>query len=87
VLGCTHYPLIKSVLRSVAPWRVEIVDSAESTTAVVCKHFGRDGEQSAEAPSGNVSYFVTDSVEKFRRLGAVFMGRAVAEVKHVDIGG
>jgi glutamate racemase len=87
VLGCTHYPLIKSVLRSVAPWRVEIVDSAESTTAVVCKHFGRDDAPSHGAAPGNVSYFVTDSVEKFRRLGAVFMGRPVSAVQRVNFGG
>jgi len=87
VLGCTHYPLIKSVLRSVAPWRVEIVDSAESTAAVVCKHLGRDGHQPADKPAGNISYFVTDSVEKFRKLGAVFMGSPVGDVQHVSIGG
>ena len=31
VLGCTHYPLIKPLLRRVAPEHVAIVDSAEST--------------------------------------------------------
>src|SRR3982074_84720 len=31
VLGCTHYPLIKPLLRRVAPDHLAIVDSAEST--------------------------------------------------------
>src|SRR5712692_8331053 len=35
VLGCTHYPLIKPVLRRVLPPQVTIVDSAESTAHVV----------------------------------------------------
>ena len=87
VLGCTHYPLIKSVLRSVAPWRVEIVDSAEATAAVVSKQLGRDGAPRAAQSVGKLTYFVTDSVEKFRRLGAVFMGRPVGDVEHVDMGG
>ena len=86
VLGCTHYPLIKSVLRSVAPWRVEIVDSAESTAAVVCNHVGRNSESGEQNSAGSISYFVTDSVEKFRRLGAILMGRPVGEVRHVEIG-
>ena len=35
VLGCTHYPLLKAVLRRAAPAHVSIVDSAESTARVV----------------------------------------------------
>ena len=31
LLGCTHYPLLKPLLRRVAPPHVSIVDSAEST--------------------------------------------------------
>ena len=35
VLGCTHYPLLKPLLRRVAPRQVAIVDSAESTANAV----------------------------------------------------
>src|SRR5256886_11398582 len=35
VLGCTHYPLLKPLLRRVAPAHLTIVDSAESTAGVV----------------------------------------------------
>ena len=35
VLGCTHYPLLKPLLRRVAPGHVSIVDSAESTARAV----------------------------------------------------
>ena len=87
VLGCTHYPLIKRTLRSVAPWRVEIVDSAESTAQVVAEHLGGRG---GAADGGNgrpeMEFFATDSVEKFRVLGERFMGRAVDHVRHVNIG-
>lgn len=86
LLGCTHYPLIKPALRSVCPWRIEIVDSAESTAAVVARHLGLDGKPK-HAGHSEISYFVTDSVEKFQRLGEMFMGRPVAQVTHVDIGG
>ena len=37
VLGCTHYPLIKPLLRRVAPEHVAIVDSAESTARDVAR--------------------------------------------------
>lgn len=89
VLGCTHYPLIKPVLRSVCPWRIEIVDSAESTARVVADHLGvpHPGPVLARVGSPDIHYFATDSVEKFRRLGPMFVGHPVENVEHVDIGG
>src|SRR5438552_1421482 len=37
LLGCTHYPLLKSLLHRVAPPNVDLVDSAESTALAVYK--------------------------------------------------
>jgi len=35
VLGCTHYPLLKPLLRRLVPAHVAIVDSADSTAQVI----------------------------------------------------
>ncbi len=40
VLGCTHYPLIRPLLRKVVPRDVAIVDSAESTALALAKKLG-----------------------------------------------
>jgi glutamate racemase len=83
VLACTHYPLVKNVLRKVAPGHVTIVDSAESTAHVVAKKFGDVSGTASSAP--RLSFFATDSVEKFKRLGSTFLGRAIDDVQHVDL--
>lgn len=81
LLGCTHYPLIRPLLRRVAPPRVQIVDSAESTAHAVAQQVkGCDSAQ-----TGHLRCFATDSVEKFRRLGGRFLGRALDEVELIDI--
>ena len=86
LLGCTHYPLIKPILRGVCPWRVEIVDSAESTAIAVAMQVG--GPAAADpAKSPTITYFATDSVERFRRVGQIFMGRPIDAVNLVSIGG
>jgi glutamate racemase len=87
VLGCTHYPLIKHVLRSVVPWRVEIVDSAEWTAQTVARLVAAETAVPPAAAPAKIAYFATDSVERFRRLGEVFMGRSLDNVSQVDIGG
>ena len=89
VLGCTHYPLLKPLLHRVAPSHVAIVDSAESTARVVAQRLSLEPVvSSSEEERRNLSrhrFFATDSVEKFRRLGAMFMGHSVGDVQHVDL--
>lgn len=89
VLGCTHYPLIKPLLRRVAPERVTIVDSAESTAQAVAEQLGIKllpsdiGPQKTGAPQ--LKFFATDSAEKFKKMGTRFLGHPVEDVVHVDL--
>ncbi|MGD0163582.1 MAG: glutamate racemase, partial [Candidatus Sulfotelmatobacter sp.] len=90
VLGCTHYPLLKPLLRRAVPSHVSIVDSAESTARAVASRL-----QKLLPPSPAVheerrvlprlKFFATDSVEKFRRLGERFLGHPIDDVQHVDL--
>jgi glutamate racemase len=89
VLGCTHYPLIKPLLHRVAPAHVTIVDSAESTADAVRKLLRRDplpaSSESERRRMPRLQFFATDSVEKFRRLGARFLDQKIENVEHVDL--
>jgi glutamate racemase len=82
VLGCTHYPLLRPLLRRVVPANVEIVDSAESTAAKVADLLGKNR---ASGQPGALRCYATDSVEKFRRLGGKFLGRPIENIELVDI--
>jgi glutamate racemase len=82
VLGCTHYPLIRGLLRRVVPQSVEIVDSAESTASKVVELLGADRGQGGP---GDLRCYATDSVEKFRRLGSKFLGCPIEKIELVDI--
>jgi glutamate racemase len=88
VLGCTHYPLLKPLLRRVAPAHVSLVDSAESTAQAVASHLGKlvpAADQAERRALPRLRFFATDSTEKFRRLGARFLGYTIASVQHVDL--
>ena len=100
VLACTHYPLIAPLLRRTAPAQMTIVDSAESTASVVKKMVeewknshpalsqsrGKDGAP-AYSDHRSFQFFVTDSIEKFKKLATRFLGRQVDHVEHIDLGG
>lgn len=89
VLGCTHYPLLKPVLRRVAPPHVTIVDSAESSAHVVRERLAIAPLETAHGEehrrNARLRFFATDSVEKFRRLGTRFLGQPIDDVQHVDL--
>ena len=88
VLGCTHYPLIKPLLRRVAPEHIAIVDSAESTANAVACQMQMETPSLASGERKSVPairFFATDSAEKFRKMGTRFLGLPVADVVHVDL--
>jgi glutamate racemase len=93
VLGCTHYPLIKPLLRRAAPEHVAIVDSAESTAQEVARRVERLLKAESERTSAinatgtlpRLKFFATDSAEKFRTMGTRFLGLPVEDVVHVDL--
>lgn len=88
VLGCTHYPLIKPLLRRVAPEHVAIVDSAESTAQDVARQLQigtLPSSRSERRSPPQLKFFATDSAEKFRKMGTRFLGLRVEDVVHVDL--
>ena len=99
LLGCTHYPLLKPVLQRIVPAGVTLVDSAESVAlSVLDSTSGGSASAGVEQCEGlelprnpgdgwqvNIRFFVTDSVEKFKRLGARFLGREILNIEHIDL--
>jgi len=92
VLGCTHYPLLKQVIGETMGPGVTLVDSAEATAAAVRSLLADAG---LLAPGGGAPgdlhtgdgdhFFVTDSSERFREVGARFLGRRLERLELVDL--
>jgi glutamate racemase len=95
VLGCTHYPLLKPLFeRTLAllnhPMR--IVDSATAAALAAQKLLPSLELSSRSAAEGSAfasstTFYATDSIEKFQRLGSAFLGRPLPEVHLIDLGG
>jgi len=91
VLGCTHYPVMKPMIREVLRDRfgldegaMTLVDSAEAVTDELEALLDA---RSLRAPvrDGRYSFFCTDAPERFARVGTTFFGADVAPVFPVDI--
>jgi glutamate racemase len=87
LLGCTHYPLLKPLLHRVVADEVRLVDSAESTAVAVSRLLKnqRRNTGTARNPQPPVQFFVTDSAEKFQRLGRLFLGHAITKITRIEL--
>lgn len=83
VLGCTHYPLLKPLLRRVLPNGMQLVDSAQATAHDVAERFAINSNPSSQR--SRVRFFATDSTEKFRALGSRFLGRPIDSVELISL--
>jgi len=83
ILGCTHYPLLKQVLRKVMGPKVYLVDSArevaqEARALLVKKGLARAGKR-----KGKYLFLVSDEPKHFQKLARRFLGCPVGKVKRV----
>lgn len=86
VLGCTHYPLLKNILRDVAGSNVQLIDSAQETARAVARKLKEGKLESSNAMPVVRRFFVSDAPEKFEKVGQRFLGHEIPGVKRVDIG-
>jgi glutamate racemase len=88
VLGCTHYPLLRAMMEAAVAPAIRVIDSAQATATQAARMLGgHSGVSRNPGQRCHCRFFATDSVTKFQRLGARFLGAAIHEVELVDLGG
>jgi len=87
VLGCTHFPVLKTVIGKIAGPGIALVDSADSTADAVADMLERQGLAHSDATHHSVRFLATDSPERFARVGEIFLGAKIAadDVELVDL--
>ena len=86
VLGCTHYPLLKSLLAQVLGPRVRLIDSAEETANAVRRELETAGMLAPAGGRPTHQFVVSDDEPHFRRIGARFVGEKLQDVAVVPLG-
>jgi len=83
ILGCTHYPLLKGVLRKVMGPQVELVDSAWEVAREVKTLLDELGLVSLNKRKANYRFLVSDDPQRFQRLAKRFLGYNIGKVKKI----
>jgi len=85
VLGCTHFPALKTTIAKVVGPDIILVDSAATTARAVEQRLAKRGLFSSSG--GPSSFLATDAPDRFARVGEIFLGSAIdpGSVELVDL--
>ena len=87
ILGCTHYPLLRSRIRDYMGDRIQIVNPAYETAMDLKKllHEMDMENDGSDARHSRYSFYVSDAAEKFRRFANTVMPFDVPTTNVVNI--
>jgi glutamate racemase len=85
VLGCTHYPVLKDVIRNVMGVEIELIDSGETTAEKVFMILNRQGWFRESGNREQDEFYATDSPERFKKIGEIFLKRTLNKVSAVSL--
>jgi glutamate racemase len=84
ILGCTHYPLLTSMLSRVFGPDVVLVDSAHACAERVTDVLDEHAIAAPPGEAGDLTCFASDASQAFTDLGATFLGRSLGTVHPVE---
>ena len=72
MLGCTHYPLLSDVIGKIMGPGVTLIDSGREAARAL-KTLLTERDLLSDAPQGDTSYFVSDTVDGFEAMASLFL--------------
>lgn len=84
ILGCTHYPLLKPVIKEVMGKGVRLIDSARQVAIEVKRILSAEGLLSRKHTRKSHSFYVSDNPEWFSDLARSFLGARIENAKKVN---
>lgn len=85
VLGCTHYPLLKPLLKEEAP-NVQLVDSSTTTAEATAAALAQNHLLNQPISSPDYHFYVSDIPLRFQTIGERFLGRSLEQIEMMRLG-
>ncbi len=85
ILGCTHYPLLKNVIKGIMGDDVTLIDSGAAAANSAFELLKKEDMQCGRE-MGTYRYFVSDSADDFAKLGGLFLEKPIGkDIEKIDI--
>lgn len=80
LLGCTHFPVFKEIIKTHITDQITVVDSAECTSNFVYEILEDKKIFNTTPHAQSIQYYVTDSPERFKKIGKLFLNLEITNV-------
>lgn len=91
VLGCTHYPLLKTVIAETMGEGVTLIDSAEAvaeeTAQLLEQHDQLVDQQAGDKQPSPSRFYVTDAAQRFHKIAERILGAPLEHLEAVEVFG
>ena len=88
ILGCTHYPLLRSLLRKVVGKKVTLVNPAYETSQALrrlLRELDLENPGNDELGRQKYQFFASDGVERFNAFAHSVLPEQISDTKQVQI--
>ena len=88
IMGCTHYPLLRSVLNGILGEKVNLVNPAYETARELkslLQKSGMENDGSEQHPKQQYQFYVSDAAEKFKNFANSILPCEIEEAQLVHI--
>ncbi|MBI5072112.1 glutamate racemase [Candidatus Falkowbacteria bacterium] len=86
ILGCTHYPVLKNIIKSRIGKKVVLVDSAEEVVRELKEFLAKNsGVEKSLGKDGSHKFYVSDLTPQVPKIAEKLLGRVV-KMEKVEVG-
>ncbi|MCX6705262.1 MAG: glutamate racemase [Candidatus Woesebacteria bacterium] len=79
ILGCTHYPIIKDVIKREVNNDVKLIDPGKAVAKEILEYLNENKMLNVQETKGKKDYFVTDLTERFTKVAEMFLGEKIQD--------
>ena len=84
VLGCTHYPILRTVIGNVFENNIALIDSGEAAVIEIDRVLESNNLKNPSRQKPNVQFFVSDIPLKFSEVGERFLGQKLGRIRRAE---
>lgn len=90
ILGCTHYPLLRSKIEAILPAGVQLLAQGDLVASALCDYLKRHSALEAmlsrnKDGKGSCRFLTTESPDKFRLSAGIFLSEEQLSATHIEL--
>ncbi|MFH2067964.1 MAG: glutamate racemase [Candidatus Omnitrophota bacterium] len=85
ILGCTHYPLLKTAIAGFMGPKIRLVDPSEEVIPEIAAHLKKESQKNGAAKKNGIRIYLSDITPNFRKVATSFLKKELPRLEKVNV--